>query len=735
MTLNVSSLGIDGLQDVEQIGTGGSSRVYRARQVDLDREIAVKVINSGEDPDVARRFDRERKAMGRLSQHEGIVPVYSSGVTANGEPYLVMPFYANGSLQDRIDSGPLGWQEAVRYVQVSAETIAAAHQEGVVHLDLKPANILLTQANQPRIADFGIAKLTSSNATARTTGTAFTPAYSAPETFLDGITSPASDVYGLGATLWALLVGYPPFLAPGDDNNLMAVIGRVVNNPVGDLRHLCPAPICDVIERAMAKRPEQRFHTARQFSDALMQASAAAGGPQPADERREPTGLFPDPVSSIPAAATTVSAPPAPQTTGLDPGALLAPGPSISSARIIGTEPTEAFASVGSDLFPEAAAPPPNGGRRLLQESASPMARPAAALPPREPVVDLDRFRLVPFFAISAMVALIALLSIFALTRGDANENESVAAEDTAVAPTDLATTDPANPSITVDGSGQTASDFGSDSSSNGEDAVTSTSEVGSVTTTGSSVPTSASTSSTTDSSTSSTASTTSVSTSTPTTADTTSTTEATTTTTEATTTTTEATTTTTEATTTTTTIGRVRTPVNLAAVVDNGEVALTWERPTNGPRPTGFKIYRNNVVLTTVSNTAYTDANVVAGMTYTYEVTAVVRGGNESDPSPSRTVELPIDEPLDVSSSLVTTTDDSITIKLTVNACVSYRIGWTNLTTTEQNAFNSSGGCVSEAERTITGLDADTTYAITVTVSAGDEQAAANTLSVTTLE
>lgn len=272
MNLSVSNLGIEGLQDIEQIGSGGSSRVFRARQTDLDREVAVKVINSADDPDVVRRFDRERKAMGRLSQHEGIVPIYTTGVTDRGEPYLVMAYYPNGSLQDRLDHGPLGWAEATDYIEKAATTIAAAHNEGIVHLDLKPANILLTASNEPRIADFGIAKSTSVNATARTTGTAFTPAYSAPETFLDGMTSPASDVYGLGATLWALLVGYPPFLRPTDDNNLMAVIGRVVNNPVGDLRPICPAPICAVIERAMEKRPEDRFQTASDFSAALHHA-------------------------------------------------------------------------------------------------------------------------------------------------------------------------------------------------------------------------------------------------------------------------------------------------------------------------------------------------------------------------------------------------------------------------------------------------------------------------------
>ena len=208
---------------------------------------------------------------------KGSFPSTARGVTGYGEPFLVMPYYPNGSLQDQVDMGPLDWQSAVGYIDVAAETMAAAHEAGVVHLDIKPANILLTNTGAPRIADFGIAKLSSSPAaSARTTGTAFTPAYSAPETFLDGKASPAADVYGLGASLWAMLVGHPPFLGPGDDANLMAVIGRVVNNPLGDVRHLAPEPICRVISKAMAKNPADRFSTAREFSVALKGAIAQA---------------------------------------------------------------------------------------------------------------------------------------------------------------------------------------------------------------------------------------------------------------------------------------------------------------------------------------------------------------------------------------------------------------------------------------------------------------------------
>lgn len=392
MTLSVSNLGIDGLEDIEQIGTGGSSRVYRARQIDLDRIVAVKVLNPGHDQGVSKRFDRERKAMGRLSLHEGIVPVYSSGATSHGEPYLVMPYYANGSLQDQIDTGAMEWQTAVSYVDVAAETIAAAHDEGVVHLDLKPANILLTNQGAPRIADFGIAKLLSGQgASAGTTGgAAFTPAYSAPETFLDGETGPPSDVYGLGATLWALLVGHPPFLTPGDDTNLMAVIGRVVNNPVGDLRHFTPSPICEVIERAMSKQPEDRFQTARDFSLALKTAAAASSPDFPPVDATENTVMFP---------AATVSA----------------------ETRLLQQVDTN-----GQSAAYAAAAAAQAGGqsRPLLQETAQPMSAPNGGPPSvtTGPMLDLDRFRPGPILlGLLAFLGVIGL-STWALTRSPATE-------------------------------------------------------------------------------------------------------------------------------------------------------------------------------------------------------------------------------------------------------------------------------------------------------------------------
>ncbi len=556
--MSVSNLGIDGLEDVEQIGTGGSSRVYRARQADLDRIVAVKVLNPGHDQGVSKRFDRERKAMGRLSLHEGIVPVYSSGLTSHGEPYLVMPYYANGSLQDQIDTGAMEWQTAVSYVDVAAETIAAAHEEGVVHLDLKPANILLTNQGAPRIADFGIAKLTTGQgASAGTTGgAAFTPAYSAPETFLDGETGPPSDVYGLGATLWALLVGHPPFLTPGDDTNLMAVIGRVVNNPVGDLRHFTPGQICDVIEKAMAKEPEDRYQTARDFSLALKNAAASASPDfQPVVEEPKGTILFPGP----------------PQGTGTPIGS----GSGSDTQLVTRMDPVDLPPAIASTA-PAASSAPPQ--RPLLQETAQALPKPAGGPPPvaANPIFDLDRFRFGPI-----LLGVLAFLGVIGVAFWALNRSPGTEASDSGTEiDVGVTVTDPASPSVEGNsdqsvtastalggGSGGDSGDGGDGGSSSSSTPTTGSANPGSTAVADTTTTTEAATTTTDD--------------------ETTTTSEATTTTGDETTTTSEATTTTSEATTTTraptTTTTRPSTTTTEAetTTTTEAETTTTTEAPT----------------------------------------------------------------------------------------------------------------------------------------------------------
>lgn len=260
-------LGIPGLSEIVRIGDGGASTVYRARQDHLDRYVAIKVIRSGGEPaDIRRRFAREQRAIGRMSGTPGIVPVYESGLTTHDEPYLVMPYYPAGSLDDRIRAGPTPPPAAVDLGARLADALALAHSRDVIHCDLKPANVLIDDSGDPQIADFGIAQLL--DATVSRTSTSFTPAYAPPETLEGHEPSVSGDIYSLGATVHALLAGGAPF--GRGDGNLLALVRRIASEPPADLRTAAvPDALATCIETAMSKDPAQRFDTAAEFADAL----------------------------------------------------------------------------------------------------------------------------------------------------------------------------------------------------------------------------------------------------------------------------------------------------------------------------------------------------------------------------------------------------------------------------------------------------------------------------------
>lgn len=269
-----TDLGIEGLSQVSEIGRGGSARVLSAYQVNLDRMVAVKVLHSAWDSDVQRRFDRERRAMGRLSDHPGIVPIYETGETVAGEPYMVMPYYAKGSLADAlVDGQPMAWQKASALIASIAETISSAHLLGIIHCDIKPANVMIHSSGQPKVADFGISRTSGTDTNNHASSLTFTPAYSPPEVFTDSTRNETVDVYGLGATFFALLAGRPPFHRPDEKPDVMAIINRVAHQPVDDLRGHVPEPLCDFVERAMAKDPKDRPQDASSF---LLELRAAA---------------------------------------------------------------------------------------------------------------------------------------------------------------------------------------------------------------------------------------------------------------------------------------------------------------------------------------------------------------------------------------------------------------------------------------------------------------------------
>jgi serine/threonine protein kinase len=151
---------VPGYQDVEQIGAGGFGAVYRARQPAFDRTVAVKVLNGRLDDEATlRRFQRECQALGSVSSHPNIVPVYDAGGTPQGQPYMVMAFIRRGSLAQRLAvAGRLPWTEVAELGVKLAGALHSAHLAGVLHRDIKPENILVSDYGEPLLADFGIAQ-------------------------------------------------------------------------------------------------------------------------------------------------------------------------------------------------------------------------------------------------------------------------------------------------------------------------------------------------------------------------------------------------------------------------------------------------------------------------------------------------------------------------------------------------------------------------------------------------
>ncbi|MFE3289392.1 protein kinase [Rhodococcus sp. NPDC059234] len=273
-----SELDAAGFTDATEIGRGGFGVVYRCTQAPLDRTVAVKVLTADLDEENLTRFLREQRAMGRLTGHPNIVNVLQVGTTESDRPYIVMPYHAQRSLDVHIrDDGPLPLEQALQFGVKLAGAVESAHRLGILHRDVKPANVLLTDYGEPALTDFGIAHISGGFETAIGTFTA-TPAFTAPEVLDGGPPSPAADVYGLGATLFCALTGHAAFERRSGEQ-VVAQFLRITSQPVPDLRELdIPDDVAATIERAMSTDPDAR-HTAAQLGDALREIQFRHGLP------------------------------------------------------------------------------------------------------------------------------------------------------------------------------------------------------------------------------------------------------------------------------------------------------------------------------------------------------------------------------------------------------------------------------------------------------------------------
>lgn len=258
---------------VRHIDSGGMAHVFEAWDSLIERRVAVKILQPvyAADADFCARFLAEAKATAGLS-HSNIVAIYDYG-SAGSRHYMVMEYLSGGNAAQILqDSGPLRVERAITICVQVASALAEAHQSGIIHRDVKPANILFTADKCPKLTDFGVARrMNSSGTTVR--GTFFgTPEYIAPEVIQNQRAGPAADVYSLGVTLYELLTGTPPFSGNIDEVLLKHLYADPL--PPSQLIPDIPRALDTVVCRALAKDPADRFPDVASFAAALTDCKA-----------------------------------------------------------------------------------------------------------------------------------------------------------------------------------------------------------------------------------------------------------------------------------------------------------------------------------------------------------------------------------------------------------------------------------------------------------------------------
>jgi serine/threonine protein kinase len=273
------------------LARGGYATIYRAVQDSVGREVAVKVENRIIDNEHdRRRFLREARAAGQMSSHPYVVDLHDVGVNADRHPYMIMEL-CTGSYADRLHAAPLTAAETRDVGVKIADAIGHAHRLGVLHRDVKPANLLISRWGEPQLADFGLAVLAETRETSMTTD--LTPAYSPPETFRPGPPTPAVDVYALCATLYAMVSGHPPRWQH-HRTVCIATMLELFDQPVDDPPGV-PEALVAVLRAGLDNDPSARPSAVTLRH--LLAALPLPGQPAPGVE---PAGVEPDAAATAP---------------------------------------------------------------------------------------------------------------------------------------------------------------------------------------------------------------------------------------------------------------------------------------------------------------------------------------------------------------------------------------------------------------------------------------------------
>jgi serine/threonine-protein kinase len=366
---------------LEEIGRGGSSRVYRGHDGAAERDVAVKVIpNDAEDRvGFVHRFEREVQAVAQLN-HPNIVTVFDRGET-DDLVYLVMQCVMGGTLRTKLGK-PLPAYEATAYIVQMAQALHHAHTKGIVHRDVKPSNMLIDAENAKHLllTDFGIAKLQGARGLTKTGTTIGTPEYMAPEQAEGKDIDARADVYSLGCVLYEALAGRPPFIG----SSPVSVLYQQVHSRPPYVRGFnpdVPRELTRILDMALAKRPEDRHGTAEQLAQALAPFTEETGAGAPGASYFGPGAR-----SSGQLRLDPPGPPPAP-TAKTDEGRVPPLGESAGPVP----EAAEQWRGLGAEgldaLFPD----DPESERRKAAAQAAPPPVPPGTLPPAEQPADEGR--------------------------------------------------------------------------------------------------------------------------------------------------------------------------------------------------------------------------------------------------------------------------------------------------------------------------------------------------------